>query len=766
MFKFYLLFFLAVINIEFFSQGLIKGKLTTENEEKLPGINIFLEGTPFGTSSSIKGDYSLKVKPGKYDIVFSGIGYKTEKQNILINNGDILILNIKMREESLSLDEVFITADRMPSYVENTSYSASKIPVDIKVIPQGIHILPQKIMEQLRMVRIDDGIRYLSGINMETGFGGRTDIYQIRGFRIGWESIFKNGFRNSMRTYRETGNIKQIEVLKGPASVLYGMGDPGGLINIVTKKPLSKPYFNFQITANNFGLIRPAFDISGPLNKKRTLRFRINGVYEEGKTYRDFVKTERFFVAPVLSYDFSDKTSLTIEGEILKHNQPSDRGIVYDGTNIIDVPFSRSLGEPDNEGKFFNTLWQYDLTHKLNKNLVLKHRLNFNYTKEDRSIVEQNTFLKKSKELISRRFQLQDNYERYIAAQNEVYVSFSSGNSINHRALLGVEISNFVFDINYIRVNYDTLNVYNPKYSRLPKSTNGASPTSDYKVTDKVTGFYVQDVVSLFDRLHVLAGLRYDIFNENMNDRKSNDNSVDRNTSINPRIGILYNIYGPVSIYGNYSKSFQPQFGQDINGNEFDPLSAMQFETGLKSFFFNDKLSFTASVYQVKQINILTVDKNDPNFQTQVGEVKSNGLELDITGELFPGLNLLASYSFINARVTKDNSIKAGTKLKNVSPHNINFWGTYQIQKGILQGFGLGIGILSVQSRPGDTGNSFVLPGYSRIDLTGFYEWNNIRFAVNIRNLTNLKYYEGAQSKTVIMPGAPFTTMASINYTL
>lgn len=747
------------------NSSIVSGIVIDNTGAPVENINVFILGETYGAATDEQGKYTFHVPSGNFTLSVSGLGYTGINKEIIVSEGSNLNLNFTLIPSSLSLDEIFVLADEPSQYVEATSYTASKIPIAVDKVPQGIHILPQKIMEQIQTVRLEDGLRYVSGITMETGFGGRTDVYQIRGFRTGWESIFKNGFRNSMRTYRETGNIKQIEALKGPSSVLYGVGDPGGLINIVTKKPLARPSYNVQFSSNSFGLIRPAVDIGGPLDKERNLRYRVNAVIEDGETYRDFVKTERYFIAPVLSYDFSDNTSLTLEGEFLKHNQPSDRGIFYDGERIADVPVSRSLGEPDNTGKVTNGLFQYDLTHKFSEGFAFKHRLNYSYSKEERSVVEQNALVKNSKELITRRYQNQNNKENYIAVQNEAYASFSTGKDFNHRLLGGIEISKYVFDIFLTRSNYDTLNIYNPVYNKYPKVA-GTAPFNDYETTDYAAGFYVQEFLEVGRRLTLLAGLRYDIFEEDNDDKKTNIVTKGKNTSLNPRLGISYKLMNALTIYGNYSKGFYPQFGEDINGNKFDPLTSYQFEGGLKIFVFNDLLSFTLSYFDITQSNILTSDPADPNFSVQVGEVKSRGIEFDFAGEVLPGLNIFGSYNYIDAEVTEDNVIETGTPLRNVSPNTASFWGTYQFRTGLLSGFGFGGGINHLSERAGDAQDSFKLPEYTRVDATTFYEYGRARLALTFRNLFDVKYYEGAQSQTSIMPGVPLTVIGTVSYSL
>lgn len=737
--------------------GRIEGRIVSERNEPLTGISVSLEGTSLGTTTDEEGKFAIRmVPPANYTLVANSLGYTTVKREVAVAAGTTSTVYLLLPSSATSLNEVEVSANRSGEFIQPIGSTATKMEAPIKSVPQSVQIISRRALDQMQVIRLEDAMRNVSGVTMETGFGGRTDIFQIRGFRTNTESIFKNGFRNSVRTYRETANIQQIEVMKGPASVLYGVSDPGGMINITTKKPTAYTFQDVQVTANSFGQIRPAIDLGGAFNESKTFKYRLNAVYEKGDTYRDFVSTERFFVAPALTYDFSDKTSLTVEAEFLNHDQASDRGIFSVGGVVADVPVSRSLGEPDNVGIHQNRLAQYNLQHRFNNIFSLRHASNFNYSSEQRTVVEQLSVVKGSNSKIRRRLQDQYNFERNFATQNELYATFNTGRSFEHKAVVGVEAAKSMFDIWFKRAAYDTLDIYNPQYSSKPKLFDKLKLGNAYRDNTDLLGFYVQDFISVNQRLKVLLGARYDIWEQENINARDNTTTTQRNTALNPRVGVLYEMFGPVSVYGNWSRGFQPETGQTKEGDVFKPVVSDLLEGGAKIGLLNDKVNFKAAYFNITRSNVPVTNPEDVNFNIQVGEVQSEGVEADITGEVLPGLNVIATYSYTDARVTKDtDESMIGTAFRGVSKHSSSLWTTYELQSGMLKGFGFGGGFSSFGDRPGDAKDSFRLPGYTRYDATVFYGNKRLHAAVNVRNLTNIRYYEGSQSATAIMPGAP-----------
>ncbi|MEJ8757166.1 TonB-dependent receptor [Pontibacter sp. H259] len=755
------------------SAGRIEGRIVSERNEPLIGISVGLEGTSTGTTTDEEGKYVIKtVSPGNYNVVAAGLGYTSAKRTVEVKSGATSTIYFQLQASETALSEVVVTASRSGEFVQPIGSTATKMEAPLKSVPQSVQIISRRAMDQMQVVRLDDAMRNVSGVTMETGFGGRTDIFQIRGFRTSTESIFKNGFRNSVRTFRETANIQQIEVMKGPASVLYGVSDPGGMVNITTKKPTAFTFHDIQFTANSFGQYRPAIDFGGALNDNKTLKYRMNAVFENGDTYRDFVSTKRFFVAPALTYDFSERTSLTVEAEYLDHDQASDRGIVAINKVIADVPTNRSIGEPDNRGKHQNRLVQYNLQHRFSDIFSLRHASNFTYSSEERKVVEFLGIPKNddTNSKVTRRLQDQYNFERNYATQNELYATFNTGTALEHKTVLGVELASSMFDIWYNRANYDTLDIYNPKYNKRPKPTKLAFG-DDYRDNTKLYGVYVQDFLSVTQRIKVLLGARYDVWDLEKVSKKldkttntfSRETTTQRNTAFNPRAGLLIEVFGPLSVYGNWSKGFQPEVGRTKDGESFEPVTSDLYEGGLKSGLANDRINIKAAYFNVTRRNVPVADPTDAAYNIQVGKVRSEGFEADVTGELAKGLNVIGTYSFTDARIVEDTKpANKGIRFRGVSKHSGSLWATYELQNGNLKGLGIGGGFTSFGDRPVDATDSFRLPGYTRFDASLFYDNHRYHVAINVKNLTDVKYYDGSQAATAIMPGAPISVQGTI----
>ncbi|PKV76313.1 TonB-dependent receptor [Pontibacter ramchanderi] len=766
-----LMFALVLLVQQAFAQttGRIEGRIQSERGEGIAGISVGLEGTSYGSTTDDEGKFLIKNIPaGNYTLVASGIGYTLQKQLLEVSGSKAAFVNIDLAASSHSLGEVQVTAHRSGEYLQRTATTATKMEAPIKSVPQSVQVVSRRALDQLQVLRLEDAMRNVSGVSMETGFGGRSDIFQIRGFRTDMQSVFKNGFRNTVRTYRESANIQQIEVMKGPASVLYGVSDPGGMVNISTKKPTAHTFQDIQITSNNFGLVRPAIDLGGAFNESKTFKYRLNAVYERADSYRDFVKTKRIFVAPAITYDFSDKTSFTVETEFLNHDQPSDRGIFSVNGQIAPVSRSRVLIEPSNTGEFTNRMAQYNLQHKFSEALSFRHAFNYNYATETRDVVEQTTVLKDGSFRINRQHQDQDTYDRNIATQNELYANFNTGALVEHKAVGGIEISRSIFDIWVKRAPYDVFDILNPQYNPKPKDYSLLTYSQDYQDRVDVLGFYLQDFITINQRLKVLLGGRYDFWEQEKENRMKDETTKQSNKAFNPRLGVLYEVYGPVSVYANYSKGFQPGIGQTLEGEAFKPITSVQYEAGSKIGLLNDRVNLTAAYFDITRQNVVVPHPTQSGASVQLGEVQSKGVETDITGEVLPGLNVIATYTYTDARVTKDAlstddpKRTVGRRFRGVGYNNSSLWTTYELQDGLLKGLGIGGGFTYVEDRPVDDANSFMLPGYTRYDATMFYNSKRFHAALNVKNLTNVKYYEGSQSVTVIMPGAPTTVQGTV----
>ncbi len=305
------------------------------------------------------------------------------------------------------------------------------------------------------------------------------------------------------------------------------------------------------------------------------------------------------------------------------------------------------------------------------------------------------------------------------------------------------------------------LDIFNPNYDvDLP-----AIPDEAYFYTTRrdTLGIYLQDQITFADNLKVLVGGRFDTFQRKETElgETTGEESL---SAFSPRVGIVYQPIQPISLYASYTQSFQPDrfFGRSATNEPFKPTEGTQYEIGIKADI-DERLSATLAAFQITKTNVVTPDPNDPDLSVQVGEQRSRGIELDIGGEILPGLNIIASYAYIDAITSEDNNIPVGNGLINVPEHAASLWTTCELQSGDLQGLGFGLGLYYVGDRNADLENTSILPSYFRTDAAIYYKRDNWRLALNFRNLFNETYYETSQGRNTIYPGAPATVIGSFS---
>jgi iron complex outermembrane receptor protein len=272
----------------------------------------------------------------------------------------------------------------------------------------------------------------------------------------------------------------------------------------------------------------------------------------------------------------------------------------------------------------------------------------------------------------------------------------------------------------------------------------------------------VQDQINVLDNLILLLGGRFDQVNseERFGDFRQD---ID-DTAFSPRFGIVYQPNEILSLYASYSRSFVPVGGRNATNTPFEPTRGTQYEIGVKADFLEGRLSSTLAAYDITRSNITTPDPDNPNFSIQVGEQRGRGFDFDITGEILPGWNIIAAYSYLDAEITRDNTFEVGNRLNNIPQNSASLWTTYTIQAGDLRGLGFGAGVFFVDQRTGDLSNSFVLPSYTRFDAAVYYHRDNFRAALNLKNLFNTEYFAGSQSRFAVVPGAPFEIRGTVSW--
>ena len=669
--------------------------------------------------------------------------------------------------------EIVVTAEaEEEDYFVPDASTATRTDTPLLEIPQSIQVVPEEVLEDQQVIRLEEALRNVSSVVQENTGGDRTERFRIRGFRT--TEILQDGFRQFGEAgFAETANIERIEVLKGPASILYGATSPGGVINLVTKKPLSEPFYSAEVQAGSYDLFRPSIDISGPLTSDRNLLYRLNAVYESGGNFRDFEQEiERVFLAPVISWNIGDRTDLSVELEYLNDERPFDRGIIAFGDGIADIPFDRILGEPNDfvESEEFNA--SYKLEHRFSENWKLRNA--FRYARSESSLfaTQGSGELDETTGILPREYAVLDQFDEAYTLQTNIVGKFATG-SVEHTLLFGVDLIRDSFEqIASFSIEEPfpaPINIFDPVYEVFPRpDVEDLSVVLDSDlITDRV-GIYVQDQIEIGDQWNLLVGGRYDIVDQEL---KNNPTFFEPTSSVenpedeafSPRLGIVYQPSESVSLYTSYSRSFEPNSGTTITGEFLEPERGTQYEVGIKTKLLNDKLLATLAFYHLTKTNIATSDPEDTNFLIAVGEQRSQGIELDLIGEILPGWNIIASYAYTDAEITEDNDLEVGNRLYNTPEHSASLWTTYEIQNGNLQGLGFGIGFFFVGERAGDLENSYEVPSYFLTDAAIYYQRNNWRAGLNFKNIFDVDYIKHAFGRSDVKPGAPFTVIGSVS---
>lgn len=709
---------------------------------------------------------------------------------------------------------IIVAAEPLSRYQVPIASVGTRTDTDILNVPQGIQVIPEAVLEDQGSTSVGEALRNASGVSAgRTASGSRATTPIIRGFET--DNILRNGLRDdTLRLSSGVSNIERIEILKGPASVLFGAGNLGGTVNLVTEVPLREPRYDFEFTAGNYSAYSAALDFTGPLDEYSS--YRTNLAYENRGSFVDFENSEFVFFAPTLQIIDTEQTSLIVDFEYLYNRSrgnsvglPAISAIGLDNNDLVDriidgggtisaeaadragtLDIRTNSGEPDISQTESNvSRISYRLDHQISDRWRVRNEFlgSFQNTAED-SFVASLNFLQSAGQpdfdLVDRVYiNNPSNREAYTLNTNIVGDFAIAG--IDQTLLLGVEwfqetqedlILQRLF-LPFLSRDSEPFNIFEPNYDPT-RFFPGENPNpflanfsnerigSDSFTRRSTIGLYGQTQLNFSDNLIVLLGGRLDFADQFFEDTVNRADPAPIETSdtaFSPRVGIVYKPVENVSLYASYTESFNPVIGRDELGAVFTPERGNQFEVGVKADI-SDRLSATLAYYQLRRTNVLTQDPSNPGFQVQVGEQASDGVELDLAGELLPGWNIIANYAYTDARISEDNEFPAGRRLLNVPENAASLWTSYEIQEGDLAGLGLGVGVYFQGDRNGDIRTPFVIPSYTRTDAAIFYRREQFRAQLNFQNLFDVRYFEGARDQFRVIPGAPFTIFGSIGW--
>ncbi|AFJ57168.1 TonB-dependent outermembrane receptor [Pseudomonas fluorescens A506] len=657
-------------------------------------------------------------------------------------------------------------------YHATRSASATRTDTAIHETPQSISVVPKDVVEDLGATRLQDALDYAGGVGRANNFGGQgLTTFTVRGFTTG--EFYRNGFpiNRGYPNMPDANTIERLEVLRGPATMLYGRGDPGGTFNVVSKQPLAERTVTLGSQLNDQGMKRSTLDASGPLDEEGRLAYRLNVVGEGGDTFRDHVETERYGVTPVITWQATDDTKMTFEGDFMRNNHPLDRGLTR-FPNQRGTPSRDTFWGDKDAGKLHNdnNMAQLRFEHVLNDNWTLGGGFQWLDGSLKGNAIEANG--PGSLGADGRTLQRNFNYRKLEWTDKDYQLNltghFSTG-GFDHTLLTGIEYEDYdyksIIQRSSAAAGTYPIDIFDPVYGQTrPALTR--TPTHD-KENLKTYAAFVQDQVALTERLKVLAGARFERFEHDYQNYVGKSWQAADN-AVTPRVGVIYDLTDTVAVYADAARSFKPNTGASREGGGFAPEKGKSYEMGIKWEALDRQLSVDAAIYQIEKKNVLTTDPVDNTFSVAAGQVRSRGFDLNVAGNLTPEWRVIGGYAYVDAEVTRDNTLRSGTRLMNIPRNSFSLLNVYEFQDGALKGLGLGAGGKYVDQRAGQTANTaFSMDAYTVVDLLGYYKVNErVRLNLDVKNLFNREYEEGAFGNIYAYPGAPRTVQVGIAYTL
>ncbi|BCA56571.1 Ferrichrome-iron receptor [Nitrospira sp. KM1] len=677
------------------------------------------------------------------------------------------------------------------SYVADEASTAMRTDTPIRDTPQSIQVITRKVIEEQRAIRLDDVLQNVSGIFSAALSNDVNDGFFIRGFAVSNNQFVRNGLIDPFSALNASDpyNIQRLEVLKGPSSVLYGIGDPGGVINIITRKPLPDATYSANVILGNFNLYRSELDATGPLNASKTLLYRMTVVGQKAGSYMDFANRDVVGITPAMTWIAGSRTTLTIEGEYFKRWTQRVSGLPAEGTVLpnINGPLPRNLFTGMGDfGRNNRTNYRvgYDLSHQFNNNWSIRNM--YRYSIQDISQVNGEPVALDADQRTFQRIWFGSETSIARAHYHDMITNVIGHFRIfemDHTLLTGLELRQERSNPSQQVLRMDpslSLDLYAPNYGINPYNAPIVS-NSRFDQGQSLAGVYLQDQIALFHNLKLVGGIRFDYVHQWAKNGPYLDNPPEQNsddTGVSPRVGLVYQPIEPVSLYTSWMRGFLPNAPGFFNptGALFKPERSEQYEVGMKTFFLQNRVSATLAWYHLTRQNLVTPDPFLPGFLVQTGEQRSQGIELDVTATLATGWNVIGSYTYTDAEVTQDNDPALVNKRLGLVPYNkASIWSTYHFQEGALKGFGLGGGVLGYTSRnasifgPGQV----EMPGYAIVNASLYYDhdlqsgnWlgaKQVNIAVNFRNLFDQRYVAVAENSTTrFYFGDPRTVLATV----
>jgi iron complex outermembrane receptor protein len=731
------------------------------------------------TTTDNDGRFTFRNLPSVSDtLVIHSLQSNVLSMEVILTGGETVDLGkISLTFSMEELQRVEVLGRTSRSFKSDYSYLSTKTQTPLLDVSQAIStITKEKIMDKMDFT-LKDAVDDAAGVNDYSGY----DEYTIRGF-LADNARLINGLRGYNTTYTSPllVNIERIEVVKGPTATLYGNCDPGGNINLVTKKPLSTPEAEINVFAGTWDHFRAEGDITGPLNNSKTLLYRFNAGYDNTRSFRNPLFAKSFELAPSFSFIPNDKIQVNVDFSVSHINTILDRGQpgFETDTTLKSTPISLMVAQPGDYLHETDLATSVLFSYKINPHISFNSGYLSYITQQD--VADHGVQGYITNDSVDLYYSNWTYHTVTNTLTNYLTFQFNTGR-LNHQFLVGYDYvnSNVNLNQNYYELPNQfgagsgivgTFSLSNPQYPVPPTSQYQLSSydadASDVDASQYTTqGVYVQEQIN-WNKFKWLIGLREEYYNAGTESDSSQEDQVN---IFLPRIGLVYTLTPNASLYGTYNKGFDPfeaSASTQIFDEPFKPVTSQLLEVGAKANWLTNKLSTTLSIYQLTLQNV-AVNANvisNPNLFVQQGEDRSRGIEAEANGYVLPGLSISLSYAYCDAQVVQSlTAEQIGTRVENAPLHSSSSLIKYTFTKGFLKGFGLLAGHLQASARntlaPGIT-----LRGYFVVNTGLHYTRNHFTIAVNWNNIGNERYWVGAYNLVNKWPGAPRNAMVRVGY--
>ena len=737
------------------SRSALQGRVLDPARAPIAGARITAapEGHASGPSavSDQAGEFSLLLEPGVYAISIVAEGFEETTRTVKLATAGQLPLTVMLQIGSMHNTVTVVGAD----YRTLSVNSATKTLTALRDIPQSITVVTGEQVRDQLLSSVGDVVRYVPGVTAHQGENNRDQIV-IRGVSSSAD-FFLNGLRDDAQYYRDLYNVDRIEVLRGPNAMIFGRGGGGGVINRATKEAGFAPFHEITLQGGSYDNKRVGIDLNQPFINNAA--FRLNGVYENFGSFRDFVRLERYGINPTLTLAPGEQTKIKLGYEHFRDYRTADRGIPSFHGRPADTDISTFFGNPNESYvRARVNLGSAVIEHQAGGLNVRNSTQVGAYDRGYQNFVPGAVSADKATVALS----AYNNATQRLNIFNQTDLTYGlSTGRVRHTLLAGVEVGRQLTD-NFRNTGFfnNTVTSINAPYANpiigTPVTFRQNATDANNSLRTRVGSGYAQDQIDLSRYVQVVAGLRFDHFDLEYRNNRNKENLRRIDNLVSPRVGVIFKPITPLSIYGNYSVSYLPSSGDQFSSltaitQQVEPEKFNNYEMGVK-WDIRRSLALTTAVYRLERKNTRATDPNDPTRIVQTGSQRTNGYEIGLDGSITRAWRLAGGYAYQDAFITSATAAaRAGAHVAQVPHHSFSLWNNYQI----LSRLAAGLGVIHRTEVFAAVDNTVTLPGYARADVALYFSLTErVRLQANVENLFDKKYYINADGNNNISPGS------------